>query len=204
MILILIMAILLIALISVVAQSFVSLYVSANHVEQNQQEQRLSHLWEQAVLSQLVKAGPNGEYIAPLGVDLLNQSNAVIGHTLPDFIRAPKLNSQGIAVRYCPLGHEDIPSTGAGSLTSIHLTASSTYSVETLSVNGNAYVYTGNGVPGIFRHSDNVVAFIISPYVASETISCTGIQYEQETGRYYIPDIDADVISILAPHVFTP
>jgi hypothetical protein len=204
MILILIMAILLIALVSVVGQSFVSLYISANHVAQNQQEQRLSHLWEQAVLSQLIKAGPNGEYIAPLGVDLLNKSNTVIGHTLPDFIRAPKLNSLGIPVRYCPLGHEDIPSVGAGTLTPIRLTASTSYPVETLSINGYPYVYTGNNVPGLIRHSNDVVAFVISPYAPSENISCTGIQYEQETGRYYIQDIDAAVISILAPHVFTP
>jgi hypothetical protein len=204
MILILIMAILLIALVSVVAQSFVSLYVSANHVEQNQHEQRLGRLWEQAILSQLVKAGPNGEYIAPLGADLLGAGNVVIGHTLPDFIKAPKLNSIGIPVRYCPLGHEDIPSVGAGALTSISLTASMSYSAETLSVNGYPYVYTGSNVPGLIRHSNDVVGFVISPYTASESISCAGIQYEQETGRYFIPDIDAQVISILAPHVFTP
>lgn len=204
MILILILAILLIAMVSVVAQSFVGLYASANHLDQVQQEQRLTRLWEDAVTQTLVKAGPNGEYLAPLGQSLEDHQGTVIGHGLPSQVVAPSQNSLGHTVRYCALGHEDVLNPGDAGLYSVTLNASHNYSVETISINGNPYVFRGDAVPGLMRHSHNVVAFVVSPGDANATISCAGIQYDSQTGEYFIPSVAAKVIPILAPHVFTP
>ena len=204
MILILILAILLIAMISVVAQSFVGLYASANHLDQIQQEQRLTRLWEDALQQNLVKAGPNGEYIAPLGQPIENNLGVVIGHGLPDPINAPRQNSKGLDIRYCALGHEPVLNPTDPGNHDVILNATQQYSVELISINGKPYVFRGTDVPGLIRHSHNVVAFVISPGVNNETLSCAGIQYDNQTGEYFIANAAAKVIPILAPHVFTP
>jgi hypothetical protein len=204
MILILILAILLIAMVSVVAQSFVSLYASAHHLEGIQQEQRLSRIWEDAVMQILVKAGPNGEYLAPLGQDIKDPQGIVIGHGLPGMVTAPKQNGLGHTVRYCALGHEDVLNPEDAGLYSVTLNPSQNYPVETISINGDPYVFRGDGVPGLVRHSHNVVAFIISPTSADSNISCAGIQYDAVKGEYFIEGAGARVVPILAPHVFTP
>lgn len=204
MILILILAILLIAMVSVVAQSFVGLYASANYLDQIQQEQRLSRVWEDAVIQTLVKAGPNGEYIAPLGEPIQDAQGTVIGHGLPGQVLGPRQNSMGHTVRYCALGHEDVLNPGDAGLYPVTLNTTQSYPVETISINGNPYVFRGDAVPGLIRHSHNVVAFVISPNAVNATISCAGIQYDSQTGEYFIPSVAAKVIPILAPHVFTP
>jgi len=204
MILILILAILLIAMVSVVAQSFVGLYASANHLDQVQQEQRLARVWEDAIQQQLVKAGPNAEYIAPLGEPIENTLGVVIGHGLPDQVNAPRQNSKGFRIRYCALGHEDVLNPGDPGLHTVTLNAAQQYSVELISINGQPYVFRGTNVPGLSRHSHNVVAFVISPGVENESLSCAGIQYNVQTGEYFIANAAAKVIPILAPHVFTP
>lgn len=204
MILILILAILLIAMVSVVAQSFVSLYASANHLEDIQQEQRLSRIWEDAVMQSLVMAGPNGEYLAPLGEDIKNSEGTVIGHGLPSQLVAPKQNALGHVIHYCALGHEDVLNPADAGLYYVTLNNAQSYAVETISINGEPYVFRGDAVPGLTRHSHNVVAFVVSPSNGDSNISCSGIQYDGSKGEYFIPGAGAKIIPILAPHVFTP
>lgn len=203
MIILMIMTILLIGLITVMGHSMMGFYSSAHSIEQRHNEQRLERLWEDAIMRQLRPAGPEGSFIAPLGQSIVDEQGQVIGQGLPANSQVPQRNSLGLEVRYCAIGRSSVAIDAALTL-SAPLTFSQSYLIEPISINGSHYVYSSNAIPGMIRHSDSVVAFIVSPRNAQSQTSCIGIQYDEETGRYRIDGSDSRVLPIIAPHVFTP
>lgn len=204
MISILILSIIIIGLVSLVAHSIVGLYSSAASLDLLTQEMRLEALWVDAISRHLVAAGPNGEYIAPIGQPILSDGGLVIGHGLPAFVEAPKQNSLGMPVRYCALGHEPVLSPDNSSNTKIWLNSTATYLVEAMTINGKNYAYRGDDISGMTRNSHNIVAFVISPTEINDNLSCQDVRYDQDNGTYRVVGMDASVLPVLAPHVFTP
>lgn len=74
-----ILGLILIAMLAVAAQSLSGMYSVLNDLEVAGQERQVEMLWESSLSSLLVQAGPNGEFVAPLGAALADANGVEIG-----------------------------------------------------------------------------------------------------------------------------
>ena len=138
-----ILGLILLGLLALTAHSISGMFVAMNDLSMTSRERQIDLIWESGISSQMVQAGPNGEYVAPLGAILTSSTGSVIGHTIPSTTPGPRLNTKGYAPRYCALGRDSL---SGGSSQAVTLSIASTYSVETVNVGGIDYVTRSNDV----------------------------------------------------------
>lgn len=189
-----ILGLILIAMIAVAAQGLSGMYSVLNDLELAQQERQIEMLWESSISSRLTQAGPQGEFIAPLGSLLKDASGNVTGHGLPEGLAGPKLNSRGYAPLYCALGRESVESTGGSS--EIILSPERSYAVQTVTIGSERYVTRSSAIPDMERGSTSIIAFIISPLEQTSNLSCADIRYNGVTGLHSVPGVRARVVPI--------
>lgn len=188
-----ILGLILLGLLALTAHSISGMFVAMNDLSLTSRERQIDLIWESGISSLMVQAGPNGEYVAPLGAILTNSTGTVIGHTIPSTTPGPRLNTKGYAPRYCALGRTSL---SGGSSQTVTLSIGSTYSVETVNVGGIDYVTRSNDVAGMQRGNTSVLGFIISPLEKSDSLSCANIAYDAQTGAYSTPGIVSKVIPL--------
>lgn len=188
-----ILGLILIGMLAVAANSLTGLYGSLSDVSAMSRERQIEMLWESGISAMLIQAGSNAEYIAPLGEPLKDEQGLVIGQTLPTSVSGPRLNTKGFAPRYCALGRA--PLSGAASK-QIVLSKDLSYGVETVTAAGVEYVARSETIKGLQRGSTSVVGFIISPFEASESLSCAQITYDTDRGVYSTPGLNTRVIPL--------
>lgn len=189
-----ILGLILIGMIAVAAQGLSSMYSVINDLDSAQQERQIEMLWESSVSSLLAQAGPQGEYIAPLGSPLVEGGSGVTAQGLPANVSGPRVNSRGYSPLYCALGRASL--NGVAPVTNVILEPGISYDVETLAVGNVEYVTRSSDIPGMERGSTSIVAFIISPLEKSTGISCADIRYDQASGHHSIPNLKARIIAI--------
>ncbi|AYG47617.1 hypothetical protein DV532_25295 (plasmid) [Pseudomonas sp. Leaf58] len=189
-----ILGLILIAMLAVAAQSLSGMYSVLNDLEVARQERQVEMLWEASLSSLLVQAGPNGEFVAPLGAALTDVNGVVIGQGLPSAVTGPKVNARGYNPLYCALGRADLD--GIGDTQDITLEPGLSYTVQTVTVGTQAYVTRSSAISAMERGSTSIAAFIISPFEAVDRLSCADIRYDQVTGQHTVAGIRAKVIPI--------
>lgn len=189
-----ILGLILIGMVAVAALGLSGMYSVINDLDSAQQERQIEMLWESSVSSLLVQAGPQGEYVAPLGSPLVEGSSGVTAQGLPGEVVGPKVNSRGYSPLYCALGRAGL--TGLAPVTNVTLEPGISYDVETLTVGNVQYVTRSSDIPGMERGSTSILAFIISPLEKASGISCADIRYDQVSGHHSIPNLKARIIPI--------
>ena len=188
-----ILGLILIGLLAMSASSLSGMYAAMNDLSSASRERQIDMIWESGISGLMVQAGPSGEYVAPMGSPLANADGTVIGQTLPSATPGPRLNTKGYAPRYCALGRAAL--SGATSQ-SVALTSNTSYSAEVTQVSGVDYVIRSDEIEGMQRGSSSVVAFIISPLEKSDSLSCSNIAYDAQTGTYSTPGINSKIIPL--------
>lgn len=189
-----ILGLILIAMLAVAAQSLSGMYSVINDLEVTRQERQVEMLWESSLSSLLVQAGPNGEFVAPLGTVLADTNGVVIAHGLPDAVTGPRVNARGYTPLYCALGRAGLD--GVSDTQDITLEKGVSYTVQSVSVGPNAYVARSSTIPAMERGSTSIAAFIISPFEKVAGLSCADIRYDPVAGVHTIAGIRAKVIPI--------
>jgi len=188
-----ILGLILMGLLAMSASSLSGMYAAMNDLSSASRERQIDMIWEAGVSSMMVQAGPNGEYVAPLGVSILDASGKVIGHTLPSSIPGPRLNSKGYAPRYCALGRAGL---SGGPTQAVSLSSGKSYLVETAQIAGFYYVIRSGDIDGMQRGSTSTLAFIISPFEKADELSCADITFDGQTGTYATPGVNTKVIPL--------
>jgi hypothetical protein len=194
----LVMIVIMIGLLSVVAQGLSGILASTIHVQKAATEVMLEKLWVDAIQRSLRQPGPNEGFMAPIGSDLVDPFMTVIGHGFPLGLGAPLNNVMGLPVHYCALSYEAASGTDVIAV----LQPGLSYQIESMTINGVRYAHRTTLIPGLQRNSPNIVAFVISPKRAYNALSCNNIAYDAGSGIYSAPGFDAKVLPVFAPQVF--
>lgn len=188
-----ILGLILIGLLALVAHSLSGLYAATNDLSSASRERQIEMIWEAEISSLFVQAGPNGEFVAPIGHPLFNETGDVIGQTLPRGIAGPRVNTKGYAPLYCALGRAPL---AGGASEEVFLDSKTTYRVETTEVAGIKYVSRSTPIPGLSRGNSSVMGFIISPFEKRADLSCADITYDEQTGSYSTPGAITKIIPL--------
>lgn len=153
---------------------------------------RIMSLWETNIGDALEFAGPSGELVPPLGVNVSGKLNAQLP---PSWIVAPRTNAYGKAILYCPLSKNSTLYDSAP--TQIIANQGNDYRVNTVVYKNKEYAIASNIALDKSIPRTSALAFIISPGL-DETPTCNDVLYNADKGYFYLKG-NVGIVRVITP-----